>query len=73
MIFDNRFHWLTHVSMPENKEAFRETLAMYTTFFCGIIKGALGNLGVAASVTADASALPACAQFPLCVFGVNMK
>ncbi|CAD5189968.1 unnamed protein product [Musa acuminata subsp. malaccensis] len=72
---DNRFRWLTRVSIdpsldiseasqdssvvtPENKAA--EATSMHLYFPCGIIRGALSNLGIPCAVSADISNLPAC-------------
>ncbi|WOL13622.1 trafficking protein particle complex subunit 6B [Canna indica] len=71
---DNKFHWLTHVSVSpssDNNEAFHdpsvledrafEATSMLLYFPCGIIRGALSNLGITCAVSADISNLPACA------------
>ncbi|XP_021891190.1 trafficking protein particle complex subunit 6B [Carica papaya] len=69
---DNRFRWLAHMSMDplseketedpaamaENKAA--QAISMYLYFPCGIIRGALSNLGIPCAVSADISNLPAC-------------
>ncbi|KAJ4950064.1 hypothetical protein NE237_026896 [Protea cynaroides] len=72
---DNRFRWLTHVSIdpsPANTDLSQEpSLAtaeskaaqatnMHLYFPCGIIRGALSNLGIPCAVSADISNLPAC-------------
>ena len=71
---DNRFRWLTRVSLDpytENTDstendsaALGDTAAQTTTmllyFPCGLIRGALTNLGISCSVSADMSNLPAC-------------
>ncbi|KAL6041380.1 Trafficking protein particle complex subunit 6B [Balamuthia mandrillaris] len=54
VLTDKHFHWLSHVG------ASPELAANYITFPCGIIRGALDNLGIACSVTADISAVPTC-------------
>ncbi|CAD6263927.1 unnamed protein product [Miscanthus lutarioriparius] len=70
---DNRFRWLTCVSLDpytENTDstendsaALGDTAAQTTTmllyFPCGLIRGALTNLGIPCSVSADMSNLPA--------------
>ncbi|CAD6261100.1 unnamed protein product [Miscanthus lutarioriparius] len=70
---DNRFRWLTRVSLDpytENTDstendsaALGDTAAQTTTmllyFPCGLIRGALTNLGISCSVSADMSNLPA--------------
>ncbi|CAM8911628.1 unnamed protein product [Rhodiola kirilowii] len=67
---DNRFRWLTHVSVepttestdpsddPESKAS--QATSMHLYFPCGIIRGALSNLGIPCAVSADISDLPAC-------------
>ncbi|KAJ8436799.1 hypothetical protein Cgig2_032027 [Carnegiea gigantea] len=71
---DNRFHWLAHISLRlsadgsglsqdasglvENKPA--QAASMHLYFPCGIIRGALTNLGIPCAVSADISSLPAC-------------
>ncbi|GAB2211515.1 hypothetical protein Droror1_Dr00024830 [Drosera rotundifolia] len=72
---DNRFRWLSHMSLDpspdgsglsqdpsgalvENKAA--QAASMHLYFPCGIIRGALSNLGIPCAVSADISNLPAC-------------
>ncbi|XP_019058998.1 PREDICTED: trafficking protein particle complex subunit 6B isoform X2 [Tarenaya hassleriana] len=69
---DNRFRWLSRVSIdplsgkesedPSKAGESKEELAvsMYLYFPCGIIRGALSNLGIPCAVSADISNLPAC-------------
>ena len=71
---DNRFRWLTRVSIDPSVESMdatdndsatlgdsaAQTTSMLLYFPCGIIRGALTNLGISCSVTADMSNLPAC-------------
>ncbi|KAF3454387.1 hypothetical protein FNV43_RR04834 [Rhamnella rubrinervis] len=71
---DNRFRWLSRMSIDpsengelsqDNPEAMAENKAAQTTsmhlyFPCGIIRGALSNLGIPCAVSADMSNLPAC-------------
>ncbi|XP_066348649.1 uncharacterized protein [Miscanthus floridulus] len=71
---DNHFRWLTRVSLDpytENTDstendsaALGDTAAQTTTmllyFPCGLIRGALTNLGIPCSVSADMSNLPSC-------------
>ncbi|KAH0680076.1 hypothetical protein KY285_021083 [Solanum tuberosum] len=70
---DNRFRWLSRMSvdpsietlgsiqdpsaMAENKAA--QAIGMHLYFPCGIIRGALSNLGIPCAVSADISNLPA--------------
>ncbi|KAG5232564.1 hypothetical protein OIU76_016730 [Salix suchowensis] len=65
---DNKFRWLSRISGdpsvdngtqdPESKAA--QAMSMYLYFPCGIIRGALSNLGIPCAVSADISSLPAC-------------
>ncbi|KAF5193617.1 Trafficking protein particle complex subunit 6b [Thalictrum thalictroides] len=72
---DNRFRWLTRMSIDpsetngntsddpsvattESKSA--QSASMHLYFPCGIIRGALTNLGIPCAVSADMSNLPAC-------------
>ncbi|KAG6750575.1 hypothetical protein POTOM_045073 [Populus tomentosa] len=64
---DNKFRWLSRMSGdpsvengtqdPESKAA--QAMSMYLYFPCGIIRGALSNLGIPCAVSADISSLPA--------------
>jgi len=54
---DNRFRLLTQMS---NNKQFTEQAPKYLAFPCGLIRGALANLGVLAVVTAEVSVMPAC-------------
>jgi hypothetical protein len=40
-------------------------MSMHLYFPCGIIRGALSNLGIPCAVSADISSLPACASLSL--------
>ncbi|KAE8734633.1 putative histone H2AXb-like [Hibiscus syriacus] len=68
---DNRFRWLTRMSIdqsPENVTSGEPSIiadekaleSMHLYFPCGIIRGALSNLGIPCAVSADISNLPAC-------------
>jgi len=71
---DNRFRWLTRVSLDPSAESTdatdndsaplgdtaAQTTSMLLYFPCGLIRGALTNLGISCSVSADMSNLPAC-------------
>ncbi|KAK8541908.1 hypothetical protein V6N13_137511 [Hibiscus sabdariffa] len=68
---DNRFRWLTNMSIeqpPENGTSEELSIvadnkalqSMHLYFPCGIIRGALSNLGIPCAVSADISNLPAC-------------
>ncbi|KAL3874352.1 hypothetical protein ACJMK2_037380 [Sinanodonta woodiana] len=54
---DNRFRFLTHIS---NGKQYMEAAPKYLALPCGMIRGALANLGVNCVVTAEVSTMPAC-------------
>lgn len=70
---DNRFRWLTHISIDPpvpgaagdnsptaNAARAAQAAGQYLYFPCGLIRGALTNLGVACAVSAEVTTLPAC-------------
>lgn len=54
---DNKFRFLTQLS---NGKQYMDSAPMYLAFPCGMIRGALSNLGINCIVTAEVSAMPAC-------------
>uniref|UniRef100_A0A0B7A0W2 Trafficking protein particle complex subunit 6B n=1 Tax=Arion vulgaris TaxID=1028688 RepID=A0A0B7A0W2_9EUPU len=54
---DNKFKFL--VQMSTGKQ-YMESAPKYLAFPCGMIRGALSNLGVNCIVTAEVSAMPSC-------------
>ncbi|MBN3302292.1 TPC6B protein, partial [Amia calva] len=54
---DNRFRLLTQFS---NSKQYLEEAPKYLAYSCGMVRGALSNLGMDSVVTADVSTLPAC-------------
>lgn len=54
---DNKFRFLTQMS---NGKQFMEAAPKFLALPCGMIRGALSNLGVNCVVTAEVSAMPAC-------------
>lgn len=67
---DNRFRWLSRLIPDATAPKPPQMLELandYLHFPCGVIKGALGNLGVNCTVTADATNLP------MCSFTIRMK
>lgn len=54
---DNKFRLLGQLSAGKQ---FLEQAPKYLTFTCGLVRGALSNLGVKSIVTAEVSAMPAC-------------
>ncbi|KAJ4719563.1 trafficking protein particle complex subunit 6B [Melia azedarach] len=70
---DNRFRWLSRISIDPSLESAEsqdsstpaeskaaQASSMHLYFPCGIIRGALSNLGIPCAVSADISNLPAC-------------
>ncbi|KAL4377867.1 hypothetical protein GQ457_02G031280 [Hibiscus cannabinus] len=68
---DNHFRWLTRMSIEQTPESGasgepsimadeKAVESMHLYFPCGIIRGALSNLGIPCAVSADISNLPAC-------------
>ncbi|XP_076957541.1 uncharacterized protein LOC143633059 [Bidens hawaiensis] len=61
---DDKFAWLSRMSgegsTTEAGNKTAETTGMHLYFPCGIIRGALSNLGIPCAVSADISNLPAC-------------
>lgn len=72
---DTRFRWLTRLSTdvpapgaavsPSDTPAVRASAAAgaYLYFPCGLIRGALTNLGIPCTVSAEVSQLPTCEEF----------
>lgn len=57
VLHDNRFRFFA--SMSHGKQ-YLEQAPKYLAFPCGVVRGALANLGVQCVVTAEVTALPAC-------------
>lgn len=66
---DDKFAWVSRMSSTENSGSTQEpgignkaaeASSMHLYFPCGIIRGALSNLGISCAVSADISNLPAC-------------
>lgn len=70
MLQDNKFPWLARMSVDDNVDLSQDPsamaenkatqMSMHLYFPCGIIRGALSNLGIPCAVSADISDLPAC-------------
>jgi hypothetical protein len=56
---DYQFRWLIRFSSTDDETSKREAMR-YLIFPCGLIRGALANLGVTAVVNADISTVPSC-------------
>ncbi|KAM3851505.1 trafficking protein particle complex subunit 6B [Vipera latastei] len=54
---DNKFRLLTQMSSGKQ---YLEHAPKYLAFTCGLIRGALSNLGIKSIVTAEVSTMPAC-------------
>uniref|UniRef100_T1J5T8 Trafficking protein particle complex subunit 6B n=1 Tax=Strigamia maritima TaxID=126957 RepID=T1J5T8_STRMM len=54
---DNNFRFLSQLSSGRQ---YLELAPKFVAFMCGMIRGALTNLGIMAVVTAETSSLPAC-------------
>ncbi|XP_071493922.1 trafficking protein particle complex subunit 6b-like [Diadema setosum] len=54
---DNKFKLLTQMSAGKQ---YMESAPRYLAFPCGLIRGALANLGINCVVTAEVSTMPAC-------------
>ncbi|GLH03746.1 hypothetical protein R5R35_014125 [Gryllus longicercus] len=54
---DNAFRFLTRLS---NSRQYLEVAPRYVAFTCGLIRGALANLGINSMVTAEVQSMPAC-------------
>lgn len=54
---DNRFALLTQLSSGKQ---YLEEAPRYLAFSCGLLRGALSNLGLESVVTAEVSLMPAC-------------
>lgn len=54
---DNAFRFLTRLSAGRQ---YLEMAPKYVAFTCGLIRGALSNLGINSMVTAEVQSMPAC-------------
>ncbi|XP_078517065.1 trafficking protein particle complex subunit 6A isoform X2 [Lissotriton helveticus] len=54
---DNRFHLLTQLS---SSKQYLEEAPKFLAYTCGLVKGALSNLGINSTVTAEVPVMPAC-------------
>lgn len=67
VLLDQRFKFISRIS---NSRQFNEQMPRYVTFTCGLIRGALCNLGLESVVTADLLTAPA-VKFQLQVIKPN--
>ncbi|KAL3966283.1 trafficking protein particle complex subunit 6 [Sarotherodon galilaeus] len=54
---DNKFGLLSHLSVGKQ---YMEHAPKYLAFTCGLVRGALSNLGVKSIVTSEVSVMPSC-------------
>ncbi|XP_061638328.1 trafficking protein particle complex subunit 6B, like isoform X2 [Phyllopteryx taeniolatus] len=54
---DNKFNLLTQLS---NGKQYLDQAPKYLAFSCGVVRGALSNLGLESVVTAEVSVMPSC-------------
>jgi hypothetical protein len=65
---DSKFRWLLRIS-GNNPAAVKLIAERYLYFTCGLIRGALYNIGINSVVTAEISTVPSCMSFfDNCVF-----
>jgi len=57
VLHDAKFRWLSRVSSGGNT---KENAMKYLSFPCGLLKGAMINLGVSCEVSAEITSLPGC-------------
>ncbi|CAG2106506.1 unnamed protein product [Medioppia subpectinata] len=57
VLLDNRFRFITHMS---NSKQYVDQMPKYLAFTCGLIRGALSNLGLNSIVTAEIVSPPSC-------------
>lgn len=57
VVLDNKFRFLTPMS---GEKQYLEFAPRFVAFSCGLIRGALANLGVQAIVTAEVNEMPSC-------------
>jgi hypothetical protein len=55
VLIDQRFRWLTRMTLTDANDDLRR---IFTAMPCGIVRGAMTALGMACTVTADASQSP---------------
>jgi hypothetical protein len=58
VLTDHRFKWLDRYASDDMTSKQAAALMLY--FPCGILRGALANLGILSIVVAEFNALPAC-------------
>ncbi len=66
VLHDDSFCWVSKMSVDYNSEESLDQVKKYLIFPCGLIRGALCNLGLRCTVKAEFSTLP------MCKFNVEM-
>lgn len=61
VLHDAKLKWLMRASAREHDPNVQRELASIAALVCGLIRGALGSMGVRCTVQADVSQAPACA------------
>ncbi|KAL3669788.1 hypothetical protein V7S43_005167 [Phytophthora oleae] len=69
VVQDFSFRWLAGISAATEQET-REMALLFLVFPCGMIRGALANLGLTAIVNAD---VPDIRALPGCLFNIKIK
>ncbi|CAH0473654.1 unnamed protein product [Peronospora belbahrii] len=69
VVQDFSFRWLAGISAATEKET-REMALLFLVFPCGLIRGALANLGLTAIVNGD---IPDVRVLPGCLFNIKIK
>lgn len=69
VVQDFSFRWLAGISAATEQET-REMALLFLVFPCGMIRGALANLGLTAIVNAD---VPDVRALPGCLFNIKIK
>ncbi|KND04123.1 uncharacterized protein SPPG_01561 [Spizellomyces punctatus DAOM BR117] len=60
VLTDNNFRWFLRMSSDGSSAEISRQAFAYLAFPCGLIRGALANLGVASVVIAEVSTIPQC-------------
>lgn len=63
VVQDFNFRWLSSFSSSSDQHT-KEMALLFLVFPCGLIRGALANLGITAIVNADLTTLPGCTKLP---------
>ncbi|PJF17459.1 hypothetical protein PSACC_02761 [Paramicrosporidium saccamoebae] len=64
---DQNFQWISRFSVDGSNPATAKMAVLYLAFPCGMLRGALANMGIVTTVTAE---IP---SFPQCVFQIRTQ